>query len=62
VTGSSDPLPTMIEEGVEEEGGCEERRLPVVEVIWLWASESMYHSADGGGVRDVVLNAAVRAF
>jgi hypothetical protein len=62
VTGSSDPLPTMIEEGVEEEGGCEERRLSVVEVMWLSAPESMYHSIDGGGVRDVVLNTAVRAF
>jgi hypothetical protein len=52
----------MIKEGVEEEGGCEERRLLVVEVMWLSAPKSIYHSADGGGVRDVALNTAVRAF
>jgi hypothetical protein len=60
--GSSDPLPTTIEEGVEGEGGWEERRLQEVEVMWLLASESMYHSANGSGVREVVLNATVRAF
>jgi hypothetical protein len=60
VTVCSDPIPTTIKEGVEVEGGCEERRLPVVEVMRLLALKSMYHSADGDRVRDMVMNAAVR--
>jgi hypothetical protein len=31
-------------------------------VMWLSAPESVYHSPDGGGVRDVVLNMMVKAF
>jgi hypothetical protein len=37
-------------------------RLPMVEVMWLSAPESMFHSPDGGGVRDVVLNVMAKAF
>jgi hypothetical protein len=57
VTGSSDPLPTTIEVGVEEERGWVVDRLSRSEIMWLSAPISMYRSPIEGRVRDMVWKA-----
>jgi hypothetical protein len=54
ITGSSDPLPTIIFGGQFNEGG-EEDKLLDEDVMWASAPESMYHSPDDGGVSVMVL-------
>lgn len=60
-TGSSDPSPTTIDEGVDVVGGRERERVPVSDVIWEEAPESMYQSVVGGAARVIVLNALANA-
>ena len=55
ITGSSDPLPTIILGGQFNEGGEEEDKLPDEDIMWAWAPESMYHSPDDEGVSVMVL-------
>ena len=56
VTGSKAPLPTIIEEGVKEEGGEILESLPASDVMCEPATESAYHSEeDAGGFRVMVL-------
>lgn len=44
VTGNGAPLPTIIEDGLEGEGGWESERIPGWVAIWDVAPESMYQS------------------
>jgi hypothetical protein len=61
MTGSCAPLPTMIDEGVKDDGGEMEERLPVSAVMWEPAPESAYHSEEGaGGLSVMVLNECAR--
>jgi hypothetical protein len=61
VTGSVEPLPTTIDEGVgyRRKEKCE--RVEDWDVMSEVAPESKYHSFDGGGVSVVVLKAEARA-
>ena len=61
-TGKREPLPTMMEEGVVEEGGWDEVRIPEVEAMWDEAPESIYHSCVGGGESCMVLKFYARVF
>ena len=49
VTGSKAPLPTMIDEGVENVGEDRVEILPASAVICELAPESAYHSDGAGG-------------
>ena len=49
VIGSNAPLPTMIDEGVEEVGGEMVESLPASADMCEPAPESAYHSDGGGG-------------
>jgi hypothetical protein len=61
VIGSCAPLPTMIDEGVKDDGGEMVERLPVSAVMWEPAPESAYHSEEGaGGLSVMVLNECTR--
>jgi len=55
VIGSKAPLPTMIDEGVEEVGGEMVESLPASADMCEPAPESAYHSDCAGGVRVMVL-------
>jgi len=62
VTGSKAPFPTMIDEGVDEEGGEMVERLPMSEVMCDPAPESAYHSeVEPGGVKVMVLKECTRS-
>ena len=41
-------MPTMIDEGVKDDGREIEDKLPASAVMWEPAPESAYHSDDGG--------------
>ena len=60
VTGSKDPLPTIILDGVECEGRVDEVSIPEFDVIWDEAPESIYQSVVGGGVNVMVLKLFAR--
>ena len=55
VTGRSAPLPTMIDEGVNDDGKEVTERLPASAVMCEPAPELAYHSDDAGGVSVMVL-------
>jgi hypothetical protein len=60
VTGSKAPLPTMIDEGVENVGEDRVEILPASAVICEPAPESAYHSNGAGGVSVMVLKFCTR--
>jgi hypothetical protein len=59
VTGSKAPLPTMIDEGVDEVGIEVVESIPVSEDMWEPAPESAYHS-DCEGWSVIVLKFCTR--
>ena len=61
VTGSKAPLPTMIDEGLNGDGGEMVESLPASAVMWKPEPESAYHSKEGaGGFRVMVLKECAR--
>jgi hypothetical protein len=61
VTGRDAPLPTIMEEGCEEEEREEDWSIPAVLVMWEPAPESRYHSFAGEGtLSDMVLKLSMR--
>jgi hypothetical protein len=60
VTGSNAPLPTMIDEGVDEFGREMVEILPASAVMCELAPESAYHSDGAGGVSVMVLKFCTR--
>lgn len=60
VIGSKAPLPTIIDEGVEDVGEEMVESLPASAVMCEPAPESAYHSDDAGGLRVMVLKDCTR--
>jgi hypothetical protein len=60
VIGSREPLPTMMDEGPDKEGGLGEKSIPGWAVMCEPAPESAYHSAELGGVSVIALKLLVR--
>ena len=56
-TGSREPLPTTMDEGLGYRGEKVCDRLLDEDVMWEVAPESKYHSVDGGYCSVAVLNA-----
>jgi hypothetical protein len=50
----------MIDEGLDDKGGWEDKIIPSLLTMWELASESAYHSLNPGGVSDTVLKLLVR--
>jgi hypothetical protein len=59
VIGNKDPLPTMIDEGPNREGGLGDESIPDCAVMCEPAPESAYHSAEFGGVSVIALKLLV---
>jgi hypothetical protein len=60
VMGNKEPLPTIIEEGPDREGGRGDESILECVVMCEPAPESAYHSTEFGGVSDMVLKLLVR--
>jgi hypothetical protein len=60
VMGNKEPLPTIIEEGLDREGSRGDESIPECAVMCEPAPKSAYHSTEFGGVSDMVLKLLVR--